>query len=100
MNKGSKFRKRPIVIDAIRIPAKGDDVSGLLSWLRERGGIAKNLGIPEHGSDGCVVIRTLEGTMIGNPGDWIICGVLGELYPCKDDIFRETYELLPKRAEL
>ena len=37
-------------------------------------------------------IRTLEGTMIGNPGDWLIEGVKGEIYPCKDNIFRETYE--------
>lgn len=37
-------------------------------------------------------IKTLEGTMIGNPGDWLITGVAGEKYPCKDDIFRATYE--------
>ena len=37
-------------------------------------------------------IHTLEGTMVANPGDWIITGVKGETYPCKDDIFRATYE--------
>ena len=37
-------------------------------------------------------IQTLEGTMQGNPGDWLITGVKGERYPCKDDIFRATYE--------
>lgn len=37
-------------------------------------------------------IHTLEGDMVGNPGDWLITGVHGEQYPCKDDIFRETYE--------
>lgn len=37
-------------------------------------------------------IKTLEGTMIGNPGDWLITGVAGEKYPCKEDIFRATYE--------
>ena len=36
-------------------------------------------------------IRTLEGTMKANTGDWIIKGVQGELYPCKDIIFRATY---------
>ena len=30
--------------------------------------------------------------MVGNPGDWLITGVAGEKYPCKDDIFRATYE--------
>ena len=41
-----------------------------------------------------VEIKTLEGTMIGNPGDWIITGVNGEQYPCKPDIFEKTYELV------
>ena len=37
-------------------------------------------------------IKTLEGVMVGNPGDWLITGVAGEQYPCRDDIFRATYE--------
>lgn len=39
-----------------------------------------------------MIVDTLEGTMAGNIGDWLITGVRGEKYPCKDDIFRETYE--------
>lgn len=38
------------------------------------------------------IIHTLEGDMTGNIGDWLITGVNGEQYPCKDDIFRKTYE--------
>lgn len=37
-------------------------------------------------------IETLEGTMIANVGDYIIKGVNGEFYPCKPDIFEQTYE--------
>lgn len=37
-------------------------------------------------------VDTLEGTMRGNPGDYLIQGVKGEYYPCKPDIFEETYE--------
>lgn len=37
-------------------------------------------------------IQTLEGVMKADPGDWIITGIRGEKYPCKDDIFKETYE--------
>ena len=37
-------------------------------------------------------IETLEGTMHASPGDWIITGIHGEQYPCKPDIFAETYE--------
>jgi len=41
-------------------------------------------------------IETLEGTMHANPGDWIITGIKGERYPCKDEIFRQTYEPVEK----
>lgn len=37
-------------------------------------------------------VVTLEGTMQGGAGDWLITGVNGEQYPCKDEIFRKTYE--------
>lgn len=39
-----------------------------------------------------MTVETLEGTMRGNPGDWLITGVNGEQYFCRDDIFRGTYE--------
>ena len=39
-------------------------------------------------------IKTLEGSMLAQPGDWIIRGVAGEHYPCKPDIFEKTYELV------
>lgn len=37
-------------------------------------------------------VDTLEGRMRGEKGDWLITGVKGEQYPCKDDIFKMTYE--------
>jgi hypothetical protein len=37
-------------------------------------------------------VKTLEGTMTGKPGDWLMEGIRGELYPCDMDIFRESYE--------
>jgi hypothetical protein len=39
-----------------------------------------------------VQILTIEGIMTGEPGDWLIVGVEGEQYPCKDSIFQATYE--------
>ncbi len=41
----------------------------------------------------CVFIPTLEGVMRGEPGDWLIEGVKGEVYACKPDIFEATYEM-------
>jgi hypothetical protein len=39
-----------------------------------------------------ISIITLEGIMEASPGDWVIRGVKGELYPCKPDIFEATYD--------
>ena len=39
-----------------------------------------------------VIIHTLEGDMLANPGDYIVTGVNGEKYPCKKEIFEKTYE--------
>ena len=39
-------------------------------------------------------IPTLEGVMHADVGDWIITGVKGEQYPCKPDVFEQTYELV------
>ena len=40
-------------------------------------------------------VQTLEGTMHGEPGDYLIQGIRGELYPCAKDIFEESYERYP-----
>ena len=48
--------------------------------------------IEAYQTDKEMEIETLEGTMKANKGDFIIRGVKGELYPCKEDIFYETYE--------
>ena len=83
----SKYRKKPVVIEAHQLPPIGTDATQELvafltstdqEWTSER--------------DGTLDIYTLEGVMTANPGDWIIRGVQGELYPCKPDIFAATYE--------
>lgn len=52
----------------------------------------KPIIIEAYQTDKELEIETLEGTMKANKGDWIIKGVKGELYPCKHDVFKETYE--------
>lgn len=86
-----KFRKKPVVIEAIRAREAADYARLHWAWLPvwlseayEDGGV-----VFEHDS---VTIKTLEGVMTSGPDDWIICGVKGELYPCKPDIFQATYE--------
>lgn len=85
-----KFRKKPVVIEAFRL---GHD--SIPDWCMDA--VTKNRvilhlesGKPPVG--GYARIITLEGTMLAESGDWIIRGVVGELYPIKDSIFVETYE--------
>ena len=52
----------------------------------------KDKFVPYLMRDGVLIIHTLEGDMTVSEGDWIIKGVNGEFYPCKDDIFQKTYE--------
>ena len=80
-----KYRKKPVVIEAWQLPAVGEDASDELVDFLHTASIAFLVG------EG-VEIKTLEGMMRGDPGDWIIKGVQGEFYPCKPDIFEATYE--------
>ena len=83
-----KYRKKPVVIEAIQW--LGDNYNTVENF------ITTDFGYQERG-DGKgtdVVIPTLEGEMKASPGDFIIKGVNGEFYPCKPDIFEKTYELV------
>jgi len=89
----SKYRKKPVVIDAVQFTAKG--IPNAPEWIGtadqdvpwgEPGSIVRNF------RENTLAIHTLEGAMTANVGDWIIRGVQGELYPCKPDIFAATYE--------
>jgi len=71
----SKFRKKPVVIEATQWFKHGD-----------------NPNVKQHANFGMGWIKTLEGGHVVTPGDWIITGVAGEMYPCKPDIFAATYE--------
>ena len=87
-----KFRKKPVVIDAFQWTGRLDEVpmtDGLWFTLAWQDGIVF-LRPSQHGQ--ALIIKTLEGEHIASVGDWIIRGVKGELYPCKPDIFLQTYE--------
>jgi hypothetical protein len=72
-----KYKKKPIIIEAIQVTGKnGFEIT---QW--SNGLVNNNLQI-----------KTLEGVMTANIGDYIIKGIKGEFYPCKPDIFEATYE--------
>lgn len=89
----TKFRKKPVVIEAVQWDGKMTTVAPLL---------AKS-NVDEIGQDFTspdLLIQTLEGEMRASVGDWIILGTAGELYPCKPDIFTNIYEPVDDRTAL
>jgi hypothetical protein len=82
-----KVRKKPVEVEAIQFE---DSKEGIAEALRFLGSQLTGL-LPNPTK---IAIHTLEGTMIAEPGDWIIKGVKGEFYPCKPDIFQATYEVI------
>lgn len=86
-----KFRKKPVVIEAFRWTGELDRAEGP-GWAIDAIGAGVVRFEPTESFGTVLCIKTLEGTMTAAPGDWIIKGVKGELYPCKPDIFAATYE--------
>lgn len=78
----SRYRKKPVVIEAFRLGFNTPP-----DWYIEA--VKKGIVNDRFATK---LIETLEGEMRAEPGDYIIKGVKGELYPCKADIFDATYE--------
>lgn len=96
----SEYRKKPVVIEAMRVHAytelldpatwNANEGGEVWRWVNSNGGAircAQTDPGPAYG-----VISTIAGEMRADIGDWIIKGVQGEFYPCKPDIFAATYE--------
>lgn len=85
-----KFRKKPVTIEAFHFSRKSLREDSWPAWLKQ----ALNAGSVYYqgGTWPYLTIETLEGTMRANLDDWVICGVCGEIYPVKPDIFAATYE--------
>jgi len=84
-----KYRKKPVVIEAFQWTKGGHP-----EWFKaaiERGDVVRNF-TPDGKGVFSLTIKTLEGDHRAKPGDFIIKGVKDELYPCREDIFRMTYD--------
>lgn len=77
-----KYRKKPVVIEVVQWT--GDNVDELCKL--------ENFRLNYTLINGQLGVYTLEGIMWASVGDYIIRGIRGEFYPCKPDIFNETYE--------
>lgn len=80
----NKFRKKPVEIEAVQF--NGWNFGEIYDWMLGFKGVYPSC------YEETMTIKTLEGDMTANVGDYIIKGVKGEFYPCKPDIFEQTYE--------
>ena len=84
-----RFRKRPVIVEARQLTV--ENIEELEQWCN---GSIKGIRLSKN--EWVIDIQTLEGEMRADIDDWIIQGVKGEFYPCKDEVFRETYEAAEK----
>jgi hypothetical protein len=96
-----KYRKKPLVIEAVQLTWQTwSDICEFIDppffgrgvYLDKENNILPTFQTSERMG---LEIKTLEGTMLAVQGDYIIKGIKGEFYPCKPDIFEATYEALP-----
>ena len=79
-----KYIKKPVIIEALQWT--GSNYNEIIDFMG-----AQNIIEILNGN---LIIRTLEGNMTASKNDYIIKGVHGEFYPCKPDIFLETYDMV------
>jgi hypothetical protein len=81
------FKKKPVVIEALQFVDKKSALD-ILEWARS----TDIVFVDRLDTPWVIEIRTLEGVMEASLGDWVIKGIQGEFYPCKPDIFVNSYE--------
>lgn len=82
-----EYIKKPRVIQAIQLDYEGSNIRDVVEFVVSGSGLMNYS--PETGKHR---IETLEGDMFIDYGDYVIRGVQGEFYPCKPDIFMESYD--------
>ena len=95
----TKYRKKPVVIEAMQWDGTAEGATPIIEWVLSNGGTAnyvcsdpvlcsENDGDCPHS----IVIETLEGPMRAGLRWWVIRGVVGEFYPCDPDVFEMSYD--------
>lgn len=78
-----KYTKKPVEIEAVQWT--GENLLEVLNFC-------SNCFSYEKNGQKVLTISTLEGNMNASHGDFIIKGVKGEFYACKEEIFFLTYD--------
>lgn len=87
------IRKKPVEVQAVLFDG-GKESLDVINSDKFKGQSARRIEFQE---DGTLAIHTLEGVMRASVGDYVIKGVNGELYPCKPDIFKKTYDIVDNK---
>jgi len=79
-----RYQKKPIEVEVMQFTEETKDQ--VFNWVTCNKSAGFTDGYP------VLIIQTLEGPMTARLNDYIIKGVQGEFYPCKPDVFEQTYE--------
>jgi hypothetical protein len=93
-----KYVKKPVIVEAVRFTSDGGFGDDIPDWLHEamlEGNVREYRTMSGMEFD----VRTIEGIMRAKGDSYIIRGVKGELYPCRGDIFEETYQVVEQKEE-
>ncbi len=95
----SKFKKKPMIVEAVKLESTPKSIREVLGF--KGAPVVTNCNAASDAfegycnqciKDGGIKIVTLEGVMLASFGDYVIHGIQGEFYPCKPDIFHQTYD--------
>lgn len=87
-----KAQKKPVIVEVCRWT--GNNPDEIMTFCGEAAHDIYQINLANMPVEYSLIIKTLEGNMRAEPGDYIIKGVHGEFYPCKEDIFHETYDII------
>ena len=93
-----KYRKKPVIIDAIQLNDEYNSICNAIEFVENidmsTSIIGRNICVKDVQKEKGLIIHNLEGDKKESFGDYIIKGVNGEFYPCKQDVKKKTYELV------
>jgi len=104
-NTPERYRKKPVTINAMQWDGTAKGATPIIDWILREGGSAT---YSCKSADECsgtdaghlLVIQTLEGPMEAAADWWIIQGLVGEFYPCRADVFENSYSVADERNDL
>lgn len=88
-----KYQKKPVIVEAVQYTGTNESAREIERFVNDY----STLNYDEVANK--YYVKTLEGQLYVDIGDYIIKGIKGEFYPCKPDIFKETYERVEVEAD-